>query len=120
MKILIIDDDEELIDVLEDLLKTDHEVTCFNDPLKAWEHYQENQDFNVVITDFMMPKLRGDALIAKIFELTPNQSFIVISGFFTKQFTDILKISNAYIQMIKKPLDLFELEKALDSISKIR
>ncbi|PCJ62876.1 MAG: hypothetical protein COA79_01750 [Planctomycetota bacterium] len=120
MKILIVDDEVNITEALKAYLSEKHDVICFNDPLTALSHYSENNEYSVIITDFLMPNLRGDEMIEKMFDQNPSQSFIVISGFFTKQLTDVLKKSNAYIKMIDKPIEPKELELSLDSISKIQ
>jgi len=119
LNILIIDDEKSITDALTEFLKEANKVTCFNDPLEAWGHYKDNNCYDVVIMDFLMPHLRGDALIEKIFKLNPDQHFIVISGFFTKEFIDILKRSNAFIKMIDKPISPDDINSALETIKKL-
>ncbi|PCJ63359.1 MAG: hypothetical protein COA79_00705 [Planctomycetota bacterium] len=116
MKILIIDDEFIITDALGSYLKENHEVTLFNDSQKAFNHYEQNQHFNLIITDFLMPNLRGDELIEKVLKINSNQLIIVISGFFTKQFSDILIKFNANIRMIDKPIEPKELDLALETI----
>ncbi|PCJ52232.1 MAG: hypothetical protein COA79_24195 [Planctomycetota bacterium] len=114
MDILIIDDDEKITNVLSSYLNNSHNVTVFNNPIEALEYYKINIDFDVVITDFLMPHLRGDELIDKILDINLHQEFIVMSGFFQSEFIEHLKSLNYNVIMISKPFEFKKLDKILD------
>ncbi|PCJ55385.1 MAG: hypothetical protein COA79_20895 [Planctomycetota bacterium] len=119
MKILVVDDNKHIVEMLAKYLSTRHNISSFVDPEEALEYYKGNSEVDVVITDFEMPNMNGDELIKKIFYLNPNQSFILISGYFTHSLKEVLKKSNAYIQMIDKPFENYVLDNALESIEKL-
>jgi two-component system cell cycle sensor histidine kinase/response regulator CckA len=48
---------------------------------QAWERFVQNQDdFDLVITDIVMPGLLGSDLAARILEIKPYMKFLFISG----------------------------------------
>ncbi len=66
MKVLIADDDIVSRRLLQGYLqKWDFEVTVANDGDEAWTLFQE-QDFSLILCDWMMPGLDGPALIQKV------------------------------------------------------
>lgn len=85
-KILLIDDDREVLKSLENLLKKEeYEVTAVNDSLKAVE-IAKNDTFDLVITDIRMPELNGIETIKKILMHQtkaggPKSEFMVITGY---------------------------------------
>ncbi|PCJ55368.1 MAG: hypothetical protein COA79_20810 [Planctomycetota bacterium] len=116
MRILIVDDDKIVTDQFDFYLSKNHKITTFNSSMHALTYFKCNHNFDVIITDFLMPNLRGDELIDKILEIKTDQRFIVISGYFKSEFADTLKKYGADIRMIDKPVDLLDLECALDLI----
>jgi CheY-like chemotaxis protein len=86
-KILIIDDQPEIIDVIKDLVELDFEdndvhVDISDNPIEGLSLIEKNQ-YCVICTDLHMPKLSGLELIKKVrSEQSGNQEtpFIVITG----------------------------------------
>lgn len=65
-KILVVDDEFELAMSVESILLDEgYEVTCAGDGLEAFEKFKE-KDFDLVISDVMMPRLDGYNLLKKI------------------------------------------------------
>ncbi|MBL4715982.1 MAG: hypothetical protein COA79_22540 [Planctomycetota bacterium] len=117
MKILIVDDIEDITEVLNLYLCDKHQVVTFNDPLKALGHYRNDPEFDVILVDMLMPNLRGDQLMEKIHEINPSQCFIVISGFFNSEVAEFLTEFSDYVFKLSKPIDFGELDMSLDSIA---
>jgi len=66
MKVLIADDDGVSRRLLQSYLqKWGYEVVVATDGLEAWQLFQQ-EDFPLVITDWMMPGMDGPELIRKI------------------------------------------------------
>ncbi|MDA0836820.1 MAG: SpoIIE family protein phosphatase [Planctomycetota bacterium] len=77
MKILIADDHELTRFKLRlDLEKWGHEVVAAEDGEQAWEYFQQNE-FSIVITDWMMPKIDGLELVQRI-RTTERANYIYI------------------------------------------
>ena len=56
------------------------------------ENFQNNEDFDLVITDLNMPNLSGMQMIDEILKLHPTQRFIIVSAH--KNEEDLLKLIN--------------------------
>ncbi|PCJ57363.1 MAG: hypothetical protein COA79_15970 [Planctomycetota bacterium] len=116
MKILVIEDEQDCCDLLKDQFSKIHSVTIFSNSKKAFDHYKSNQDYDVIITDYLMPKLNGLELIKKVLRLNRKQHFIMTSGDFSENFMDSFGKLSIHIPVIKKPYDLDHLSILLEII----
>lgn len=74
----------------------------------------------IVLTDMKMPGIHGSQLIAKIREIDPNISIIVISGYNDFHYLKQAVISSV-INYIMKPIDKVELNSSLmEAVEKIK
>ena len=85
------------------------------------ENFQNNEDFDLVITDLNMPNLSGMQMIDEILKLHPTQRFIIVSAH--KNEEDLLKLINLRVSgYFVKPLDIdnmmLMLQKAKDEVIK--
>ena len=79
-RILVAEDEPGVREALVLLLSLDgHTVTQAGDGKQALELFQRER-FDVVITDYMMPEMKGDELAANIQLLMPAQPVIMISA----------------------------------------
>ena len=81
--VLLVDDDRELAESLQWILADEHfMVEVAHDGAEALEKIGSNQ-YDAVICDVMMPKLRGDELFQRAVEIRPmlKDWFIFITGF---------------------------------------
>ena len=68
IKILIIDDDKELTELLiEFLTKFKYEIVVYHNPLKGLE-YLKNKETDIILLDIMMPEMDGLQVLRKIRE----------------------------------------------------
>jgi len=117
LNILIIDDEKIFTDCLSSHLGFQHDLSIFNDSIEALEHYEACQDYDVVIIDYIMPKLNGDELIKGICKIKPFQNIIISSGDINKSDLNKIKKFNNSIKMILKPFDLSDLDKLLTTFN---
>lgn len=112
-KILVIDDDEIVRQVLEMLLKDlGYEVISSSDPYDAISIFDLNKDsIDLVISDMIMPKLNGKELFYRIKEIKKNLRFILLSGY-TKNNVDE-KFLNDIDLFLEKPIRKDVLEKEI-------
>jgi signal transduction histidine kinase len=79
-RILVVDDDPQVSEVLELMLKKlGHEVTVFNTGRKAVSAFKEDQ-YNMVITDLGMPDLTGREVAKAVKEKKPDTPVLLITG----------------------------------------
>jgi class 3 adenylate cyclase len=79
-RILIAEDDKDSQALIRRILeKEDYHVTTADDGLGAWEIFQ-SEDFRLVITDWVMPRMNGLELCKRIRESdeTPGYVYIII------------------------------------------
>ncbi len=116
--VLIVDDDQSIVDVLQQALDfKGYNTRIAIDSEKAFEIFQKEGDFDVVVTDLMMPKLSGTQLLEKIKQADPNCEVIVLTGFGSSD-TAIEALQAGAHDYIKKPTNIEELyisvEKAIE------
>ena len=104
--ILLLDDDPLVTESLGALLKEESSwnVAVFNRPLEALASL-ERQDYQVVMSDFLMPEMDGVSFLKQVRELQPRTSRILITGYADKQ-NAIRSINEAGLyHFIEKPWD---------------
>ena len=81
-KLLIIDDNKEILDALcEFLSKKKYDITSANNGLEGLKYIENaKQGFDAVITDLIMPDISGVALISIIKKRYPDIPVIAITG----------------------------------------
>ncbi|MFB5597647.1 MAG: response regulator [Nitrosopumilaceae archaeon] len=106
LNILIGEDDVDLAEIYSDILtERGHKVTLTFDGVQCFETYERKQDedpFDVVILDYLMPRISGTATARKILEKNPSQRIIFISAFGQKLLDDLKEIEEK-IEFLTKP-----------------
>jgi CheY-like chemotaxis protein len=82
-RILYVDDDESIARMThQQLARLGYRVSIKTLPLRALEMIEkEPRRFDLVITDLIMPKLRGDKLLMRLKAINPGIKTILCSGF---------------------------------------
>ena len=77
----IVDDEEMVITSIRAFLQleTEFEIRGFTDPVEAAEFAASNP-VDVVVSDYLMPKLNGIQLLAKVKEAQPETSRVLLTG----------------------------------------
>ena len=112
-KILLVDDDPDIRDVVTMLLETKgyETVTASNglDALKMIE--RSNGQFDILITDIVMPSITGVAIISVLKNRYPQIPVIAITGY--GQHPEALAGEANADLVIKKPIELSKLEESV-------
>ena len=84
--ILVVDDDELVSEYLGALLEAEsYNVVVLNEPREALNYFKEHpDDFDLIITDQVMPGLTGVEISQKILELRPSIPILLITGYSEK------------------------------------
>jgi DNA-binding NtrC family response regulator len=110
-KILIVDDEKGMRSLLRSLLEGfSLDIREAVDGAQAWE-IASSEEFDLVISDYAMPKLDGRALLARCREHMPAMPFIMVSGYFQKS---IEERDNVFL--IAKPFSLDHLVGLVERI----
>ena len=118
MKILIIEDDIEYMNVLKKMLeRQDYEVITAVDGEDGITKYKKNLP-DIVITDLMMPVIGGLKVILELKEQFPKIKIIAISGGGELEAEKYLLVSKTLKadRALKKPFHNDELLQAISEI----
>jgi signal transduction histidine kinase/CheY-like chemotaxis protein len=115
LKVLIIDDEQYVRDILADILKyLGCEVIKANNGKNGIEIYATEQtNIDYVIIDMRMPKMDGPATISALRKINPDLRVITTSGF-DDQLTEH-KNGNNIVGFLPKPYSLKNVSKAFES-----
>ncbi len=110
--VLIVDDEPLILQSLELVLERYFNVTKETDPLKVGNILQSG-NIDVLITDEMMPGMKGCELAEKVHDSHPNICKIILSGNSDKK--DIVKAINRghIFSFLFKPVDITQLLQAI-------
>lgn len=114
-KILIIDDDTQLTELLIEFLGSyKYEVIAIHDPKKGLAYLDKNNDINVIILDIMLPGMDGFQVLRKIRE---NLSIPVVMLTARGEVTDrIVGLELGADDYLPKPFEPRELLARIQSI----
>lgn len=116
--ILVVDDDTSILTFIEEALKDEHQVTTATCVADA-ESASKDQNFDILITDLVMPNKNGIDMIMEFKKSQPKMHILAISGGggITGRF-DYLPIAELVgaEKTLKKPFTVYELRKSVTSI----
>jgi response regulator RpfG family c-di-GMP phosphodiesterase len=78
-KILLVDDEQNVLNALQRELKDLYEIKAFDSPVAALEH-SRNMQFDLVIADYKMPEMNGIEFLKQFGQIQPDASRVVLSG----------------------------------------
>ena len=113
-KILIVDDDEEMLLSLEEgLCKYDEtfSITTARDGLGAVDALRKSA-ISLVVTDLKMPRMDGFSLLSHIMQHYPEIPVIIITGYSTPEMENLAREGGA-IGYIAKPFMIDDLAKRI-------
>jgi len=111
-RILIVDDDADARNMLRLLLSIDqHTVMEAENGRQACLSYTPG-DFDLVITDYEMPEMKGDELARTIKCLSPSQRIIMITGVPWKLGSE----DNPVDAVLIKPVTLGEIRQFISTV----
>jgi DNA-binding NtrC family response regulator len=103
-KILVLDDEVDILEILNDLLDSEgYKVTTFSNGHDALEKVKVEK-FDLIISDIKMPVMNGVDFFKKCKEFNNYKNFIFITGYAELSKDEALKLGATNFYM--KPLDL--------------
>lgn len=114
--VLIVDDEEMVIASIKAFLQleTDYDIHGYTDPEQA-ARFAEGAPIDVAVSDYLMPRMNGIQLLARVKELQPEASRVLLTGHADKQ-SAIQAINQvALFQYLEKPWDNAQLLLVIQS-----
>ncbi len=116
-KILLVDDEEELVESLSQLLSTiGYSVTSFTDSAEALDYFKDHPDgIDLLISDQVMPGLEGTRLLQSIREIREDLPAIICTGhseLLEGKIEDNVQIDS----VLKKPFTASEVSRNIDTV----
>ncbi len=115
--ILIVDDEIQIIDVTDEMLKTmGYKVMKAGDGSKAVELYEAVwKDIDLIILDMIMPGLSGEATFNELRRINPQAKVLLASGYSLSESTKNI-LDRGALAFIQKPYDIRELSGKISHI----
>ena len=107
-RILIVDDEREITEILADLLSDDYECLKAGSAEQALECLRAGE-FQLVISDITMPGMSGLEMIPHVKQLSPDTVVVMISGMQTVE-SAIGALRLGAFDYLMKPFDLRQVE----------
>jgi DNA-binding NtrC family response regulator len=103
-KIMIVDDEIEILDILKIFLSKDYEVITAENGLEAMKKFSIENPV-IIITDINMPHMSGMELLKKIKETSPSTEIILMTGYGTPDVLLEAQLLGAF-DCISKPVSI--------------
>jgi DNA-binding NtrC family response regulator len=114
-KILIIDDDIKILNIIEKQLKNeDYNLELINDPEKALKNIFE-KDYDLIICDIKMEPINGLEIMKKVKENRPGIPVIILTAYPDDQ-TKARAANIGSSDFLVKPVRREELIKAINNV----
>jgi response regulator RpfG family c-di-GMP phosphodiesterase len=112
--IILVDDEDMVVTSIKSFLtlETDYEIAGFTSPAEALSYIEKNK-VDVVVSDYLMPNMDGISFLARVKELQPEATRILLTGYADKE--NAIKAINdvGLYQYIEKPWENDDLKLVL-------
>ena len=108
-RVLLAEDESQVREAIRMLLSVDeHEVTEARDGREALAIFEPGR-FDLVITDYMMPRMQGDELAKQIKHKAPGQPVLMISAYVQQSAC----LTSQVDALLAKPFSFGDLRQAI-------
>ena len=115
LEILVVDDEALVGETIKLLLDHEEHKVCHVESGEAALAELAQRKFDLVITDFLMPGMQGDELVASIRQLAPAQPIIMVTAFL-QEFKVFGQLAGQPDAVLLKPFSLTELRDAIHRV----
>jgi CheY-like chemotaxis protein len=116
LKVLFVDDDDALRAGTGDLLKKFfNTVILCKDGKEALDTFRALGDFDIVITDFLMPKINGVEMLKEIKKINPNIFSMIVTA--SRSLDDLENVSDG---IIVKPVTFEEIVTLMKKVENLK
>ena len=112
-RVLIVDDEESILQFVERVLRdAGYETTLAANANTALELAATHEQFDLLLTDLMMPGIQGDELARRLRQQHPELKVLYLTGFADRLFAErlVLWANEAFIE---KPVTVAGLREAV-------
>jgi CheY-like chemotaxis protein len=114
-QILVVDDEPTVCKAIQMMLKYyGHDVQTASDGTIALALFEAGK-FDLIITDYLMPEMKGDQLVTQIKRCQPAQRIIMVTAF-AEDFLAYGKPTGGVDYVLNKPFSLEELRTAIAQV----
>ncbi|MBL4614542.1 MAG: response regulator [Magnetovibrio sp.] len=116
-KILVIDDDQDILDFIQGGLEHVHDITtALNGELGL--RACEDGTFDLVLTDIFMPFRDGLDIVREVAKLYPDSKTVAMTGQYGSGQTDYLKAAHAFgaVKTLQKPFTIEQLSLIVEEV----
>jgi CheY-like chemotaxis protein len=107
-KILIVDDNKNILDVLSQVIvRLDYEAVCADNGDRGLELFLQGP-CDIVLTDYEMPGMDGITLAHYIKEISPQTTVVLMTGHDRAEFMQQLETAKVDL-VLSKPFDVLEI-----------
>jgi CheY-like chemotaxis protein len=113
-RLLVVDDEPLVAEMLRRTLSEEHDVTVTTDAKTALDYVLAGEEFDLVFCDLLMPRMSGMDLYDEFRQRRPGleeRMVFMTGGAFTERAAQFLAVVPN--QKMSKPFDLTELERVL-------
>ena len=115
VKMLIIDDNKDIVDVLYRFFSQKYKVYTASDGMEGLKLFETKEDeFDIVITDLVMPHVSGVGVVSIIKKKCPSIPVIAITGW--GEHPGALASEAEANVVIDKPFDLSDLDRQVTEL----
>jgi len=116
-RILLVDDEKQIINLGRILLqKLGYQVTTKTCPLEVLDEFKTHpDDYDLVITDFTMPKMTGDRLAEELMAIRPDIPIILCTGF-SERITEETAMDIGIKGFVMKPIVIREFAEIIRNV----
>lgn len=116
-KVMIVDDEPALLSIMKrKLAALGAQISIYTDPEKALQMFRSAPlDFDIVITDYSMPKLTGADLARELWECQPGLPIILCTGYADPIMNNTSRRTGK-LERLMKPFDVTDLYLAIQKL----
>ena len=114
-KVLLVDDDTEILDLLRQHLCEHYRVSTATCAQEALATLAREGTFAVVISDMHMPGMNGAELLARIRQSAPNTTRLLLTGYSTIQDLEVAVNRGGIFRFLTKPCTRDRLHTAVEA-----
>ena len=113
-RILIVDDEPEVLQMYQRMLESEHEITSAGGGQEALDILRKDQNFDIILCDLMMPQVDGLMVYREVSERwqpLAERIVFITGGVFTARMNDF--VANIGNRVLEKPISLKRLRRVV-------